>query len=75
MGQILIRNLPDDIIATYKEKARLTGTSLEQYVRDLIEANAPFTSAEALAFSRQFLDASGGPHKPLTKDEIREGLE
>ena len=75
MGQILIRNLPDDIIATYKEKARLAGTSLEQYLRDLIEANAPFTSEEALALSQKFLDKSGGPHRSLTKDDIREGLE
>ncbi len=75
MGQILIRNLPDDVIATYKEKARLSGTSLEQYVRDLIAAQVPYTAEERMAFAREILNLNVGPSAPLTKDEIREGLE
>lgn len=75
MGQVLIRNVPDDIIATYKMKAQLTGTSLEQYLRDMMEKNAKFTPDERMALSRKYLEASGGPHPPLSKDEIREGLE
>jgi antitoxin FitA len=75
MGQVLIRNLPDDLIETYKTKARLKGKSLEQELRDLIETNAPFTPEERVAYSREILNMNTGRSKPLTKDEIREGLE
>lgn len=75
MGQLLIRNVPDETIETYKTKARLKGKSLEQELRDLIEANKPFTPEEALAFSTEMLAKSKGVHKPLTKSQIREGLE
>lgn len=46
MGQILIRNVPDETIETYKAKARLHGHSLEQEIRDLLEANRPYTPEE-----------------------------
>jgi len=36
MGQILVRNLDDDIIKSAKLKAKASGKSLEQYLRDLI---------------------------------------
>ena len=75
MGQVLIRNVPDDIIATYKTKARLTGKSLEQVLREALERNAPFTTEERSALSKEFLALSGGPHPPMSKDEYREGLE
>jgi antitoxin FitA len=75
MGQVLIRNLPDDLIETYKTKARLKGKSLEQELRDLIETNAPFTPEERVAYSHEILNMNTGRSKPLTKDEIREGLE
>ena len=74
MGQLLIRNVPDDVIDTLKTKARLNGTSLEQYLRNLIEASTPFSAAECQALSREFLVASGGPWEPLSKDDYREGL-
>ena len=74
MGQVLIRNIPDDIVETDKTKARLAGTSLEQYLRQLIEAQAPFSVAERLAFTREIRAMSVGVSAPLTKDEIREGL-
>jgi plasmid stability protein len=75
MGQVLIRNLPDDVIETYKTKARLKGKSLEQELRDLLEAHLPFTREEAIAFSKEILAMSPGMSEPLSKDEIREGLE
>jgi antitoxin FitA len=73
MGQVLIRNLPDDVIETYKEKARLAGTSLEQYLRDLMQRHAPFTPQERVAFADE-IRAMSTPSRPLTKDEIRDGL-
>ena len=49
MGQLLIRNVDDQVIETYKAKAQLLGTSLEQYLRDLIQAHLPLTAAERKA--------------------------
>jgi plasmid stability protein len=46
VGQVLIRNIPEGLIETYKVKARLQGTSLEQVLRGVLERNAPFTPAE-----------------------------
>ncbi len=74
MGQVLIRNLPDELIESYKAKARLNGKSLEQELRDLMMAHRTFTPAERVAFANDIRSRSK-PSEPLTKDEIREGLE
>lgn len=75
MGQVLIRNVPDDTIASFKQKAELNGRSLEQELRELLERNKPFTVEERVAMSRHFLARSGGLQPQLTLDEIRDGLE
>lgn len=74
MGQVLIRNLPDDIIATYKTKAEMAGKSLEQVLREVLERNAPFTPEERVALTKWFHSQIPGPVPPLSKDEYREGL-
>lgn len=74
MAQILIRNIPDDVMERLRTKAKLSGKSLEQTVRDVIVERMPFTSEEALALSRKIRDGQGGPYPPLSKDEYREGL-
>jgi plasmid stability protein len=74
LAQVLIRNIPDSVVETFKTKARLKGTSLEQYLRELIERNAPFTPDERAALSREYLSQFPEPVPSLTKDEIREGL-
>lgn len=74
MGQILIRNVDDATIESFKTKARLKGHSLEQELRDLLEANRPFTPEESVAISRQ-LRAGKPVVSSMTLDEIREGLE
>jgi hypothetical protein len=75
MGQLLIRNISDDTIEAYKSKAHLAGTSLEQYLRNLIEAQKPFTPAERGEMVRRNLARFKQPLRSLTLDEIREGLE
>ena len=75
MGQLLIRNVPDDVIETYKMKAQLAGTSLEQYLRDLIETHLPFTRAERVALTRANLAKFDSPLSSQSLDEIREGLD
>ncbi len=54
MGQVLVRNLDDEVIASLKTKAEIKGHSLEQELRDVINAAAPLTPEEKLALSRKW---------------------
>ena len=74
MGQILIRNLDDAVIAQLNERARLRGTSMEAEARHILENASQPTPDERLALSRA-LRAGQGTARPLTLEEIREGLE
>jgi plasmid stability protein len=53
MGQVLIRNLEDDVIARLKQRAELTGVSLEQFLRDLLKDAAPLKPEEKVEISRR----------------------
>ena len=75
MGQLLIRNVPDETIAAFKRKAELNGRSLEQELRELLERNQPFTPEERVTLSRSFRARHKGVQPALTLDEIRKGLE
>jgi hypothetical protein len=70
MGQVLVRN-----IESYKLKAKIKGISLEQELRNLLEANKPFTPEERVAFAREIRARTKGVAPSLTLEEIREGLE
>ena len=39
MGQVLIRNLDDETVENYRQKARINGISLEQELRNLLESH------------------------------------
>lgn len=75
MAQVLIRNLDDDTVESYRQKARIKGISLEQELRNLLEANKPFTPQERIAASRAVRAMTKGAAPSMTLDEIREGLE
>lgn len=47
MGQILVRNLGDDIIAKLKQRALERGTSLEQFARDALAQAAEQVDRDA----------------------------
>jgi plasmid stability protein len=40
MAQVLVRNLPDDVVARLKARAANENKSLEQLVRDILEREA-----------------------------------
>lgn len=46
MGQVLIRNLDDEIISSLRYKAKVNGHSLEQELREILTNAAPFTVEE-----------------------------
>lgn len=51
MGQILVRNLKDDVIDILKQKAELHGHSLEQEARDALTAAAKLSREEFIALA------------------------
>lgn len=75
MGQVLVRQVSDETIESYKIKAKLKGHSLEQEIRNLLERNKPFTPEERVAMTRQFHARTKKATPALTLDEVREGLE
>ncbi|MGL4489254.1 MAG: FitA-like ribbon-helix-helix domain-containing protein [Rhizobiaceae bacterium] len=46
MGQVLIRNLDDEVIESLRYKAKANGRSLEQELREIVTKAAPFTVEE-----------------------------
>ena len=64
MAQVLIRNVSDDAIAAHRARAKGKGQSLEQELRELIEAAAPCTADERLALAARFQDRT--PPGPRT---------
>jgi len=49
MAQVLIRDLPDDVVKRLKMRAANKGHSLERELRDVVVAAAPLTVEEKLA--------------------------
>ncbi|MFG1479955.1 hypothetical protein V5F53_15040 [Xanthobacter sp. V4C-4] len=75
MAQVLIRNVPEETLNVYRERAKRNGISLEQEIRNLLEKNRPFTPEERVAVSRYLRSKTLKVSPPLTLDEIHEGLE
>tara|TARA_R110002095_G_scaffold194354_1_gene172613 strand:- start:1843 stop:2070 length:228 start_codon:yes stop_codon:yes gene_type:complete len=71
MGQILIRNLDDQVIAKLKLNAEAASTSLEQYLRDLLTSKVTFDREAFLAFAKGMQD-SARPSNLDPTDLIRE---
>jgi len=57
MGQVLIRNVDDAVLANLKLKAELSGKSLEQELRDILTKAAPMTPDELVSVSRRLRSA------------------
>jgi plasmid stability protein len=53
VGQILIRDLPDDVIDTHRRRAKALGHSLEQELRTLIKTAAAYSATEKLAIAER----------------------
>ena len=65
MGQVLVRNLDDLVIAMLKTKAELHGHSLEQELREILTAAAGLTPAEKVAVADRIRAMTP---RPLTTD-------
>jgi plasmid stability protein len=70
MGQVLVRNLDDQIIESLKKKAEVKGHSLEQELRDILTRAAPLTAEEKVALSRKLRAMS----PPLRDFDVRAAI-
>lgn len=68
MGQILVRNLRDDVIAIFKQKAELNGHSLEQEVRDALTAAAKLSREQFIAVADRIRAMT--PNAPQTDSTL-----
>lgn len=71
MGQVLIRNLDDDVIAAYREAAERNQRSLEAELRDVLQKFKPFTAARREDALRRLAEIRAmTPDVPQTPSEI-----
>ncbi len=75
MGQVLIRNVDDDTVESYRQKAKIKGISLEQELRNPLDAHPPFTPAERVAMIRLNHARHQDIQPALSLDDIRDGSE
>ena len=59
MAQILIRNMDDGVVARLKEKAAARKTSLEQFLREVLEGEARSDRAHQLSKLRELREGAG----------------
>ncbi len=71
MGQVLIRNLDDDVIAAYREAARRNQRSLEAELRERLRLHRPRTQAELdSSVERMASIRAMTPNVPQTPAEV-----
>jgi len=71
MGQILIRNLDDEVIAAYRAAAKRNQRSLEAELRELISRFRPRSTDEIERLKRRFAEIRAmTPDVPQTPSEI-----
>ena len=67
MAQVLIRDLPDDLVDRFKERARSRGQSLEAHLREVLEESLRGDRDGFLRFAREMRERSG----PQTTDSTQ----
>lgn len=72
MAQVLIRNLPDDVVERLKERAAGKGRSLEQELREIVVTAAPLSTAERVAIVDRHLKQSTDKVRHDSTDFVRE---
>ncbi len=70
MGQVIVRNLDDHVIATLKRKAELHGCSLEQELRNILSAAARLTKEERFAVAKRISEMTPANVKQTDSTEL-----
>ena len=66
MAQVLVRDLPDDVVLRLKSKAEIEGCSLEAYLRRVLEEASKLNREEFLAIADRIAESTRG--RPQTED-------
>jgi antitoxin FitA len=69
MGQVLIRNLDDEVIKSLRFKAEMKGRPLEQELREILTNAAPFTTEERVKVSDYLRKGN-----PLTLADVKAAI-
>jgi hypothetical protein len=75
MGQVLIRDLSDDVIATHRRRPKALGHLLEHELRTLIESTAPYSAAEKIAIAERSQSLTPAVPRTDAATLIREDLD
>lgn len=77
MGQVIIRNLDNQIIESHRTRAKMRGVSLEQELRDVLAQTAKPSRAELLGEMDRIRaltpKPSPGQHAVSAEELVREG--
>lgn len=71
MGQVLVRDLPEEVIERLKSKAAAQGRSLEAYLRLVLEQASGLDRDEFLALADAIAEATRGRPQTDAADLIR----
>jgi plasmid stability protein len=72
MGQVLVRKLADEVIATHRARARARGVSLEHELREVLSRAARPTKEELLEEMARCRAMTPARHRTAAEDIIRE---
>lgn len=71
MGQVLVRDLPDEVVERLKAKAAAEGRSLEAHLRRVLEDASGLDREELLALADAVADSTRGRRQTDAADLIR----
>jgi plasmid stability protein len=72
MGQVLVRNLADEVIEKHRARAKARGVSLEQELREVLRRAARPTKDELLDEMARCRALTPTQHRTPAEDIIRE---
>jgi antitoxin FitA len=72
MGQVIVRNLEDDVIERHRARAKAHGVSLEQELREVLRRAATPTKDELLDEMARCRALTPTQHRTPAEDIIRE---
>lgn len=73
MKNVLIRDLDDAVVESFKKEAKRRGTSLQAVLKQVVEANAPKTEDVAFWEDLRRFRQETGPATNLTRALLDEG--
>ncbi len=71
MGQVLVRDLPDDVVERLKAKAAAEGRSLEAYLRRVLEDASRLRRDEFIALANAIAETTANRQQTDSTDLIR----